>query len=74
MEARRGLSDPLELELQIVVSHWMWVLGTRLRSSEEQPGPLTTELSPQLPPFVPGSISPDWPSTLIVPEDDDLQL
>ena len=25
--------DPLELELQLVVSHLMWMLGTELRSS-----------------------------------------
>lgn len=32
VEARRVL-DPLELKLQGVVSHLMWVLGTQLQSS-----------------------------------------
>lgn len=32
-KARRGGSEPLEVELQAVVSFMTWVLGTRLRPS-----------------------------------------
>jgi hypothetical protein len=28
------VSDPLELELQLIVKHTTWALGTKLRSSE----------------------------------------
>jgi hypothetical protein len=37
---QKGLSDPLELELQAVVSLPVWVLGTELRSSRRAPGVL----------------------------------
>ena len=30
---QKRTSDPLELELQVAVSHLTWVLGTKLRSS-----------------------------------------
>lgn len=32
-ETRKKVMDPLELKLQAVVTHCMWVLGTELRSS-----------------------------------------
>jgi hypothetical protein len=32
-EVQKRSSDPLEIELQVVVSHLTWVLGTELRSS-----------------------------------------
>jgi hypothetical protein len=32
-EGQKTLSDPQELELQVVVSHPTWVLGTKLRFS-----------------------------------------
>lgn len=35
MEIGRGQVDPLRLELQEVVSHSMWMLGTELGSSAE---------------------------------------
>ena len=52
-EARRGCWNPLGLELQEVMSHLMWVLGTELMSSakkkkkkKKQCKPLSTEPSP----------------------------
>ena len=38
---------PPELELQVVVSHFMWMLGTKLRSSGKAAVLLTTESSLQ---------------------------
>jgi hypothetical protein len=35
-EARRGCWNPLGLELQEVMSHLMWVLGTELMSSAKK--------------------------------------
>ena len=35
LESQERASDPLELELQTVVSSWSRVLGTKLRSSEK---------------------------------------
>lgn len=35
-EASKGVSDPLEMELQVLGSCLEWMLGTKLRSSEEQ--------------------------------------
>lgn len=32
----KRVSEPLELELQAFVSHLIWVLGTKLRSQQEQ--------------------------------------
>lgn len=43
-EARRGHQSPTELELQMVVSHSMWVLGVR-SSFHKQYVLLATELS-----------------------------
>jgi len=40
LQARRGVSGPLELELQDV-SHWSLALGTELSSSKEQPALLS---------------------------------
>lgn len=40
-----GVSDPLELELHLVVSCLTWVLGTKFRSLQKQQVFLTTELS-----------------------------
>lgn len=37
---QQRVSDPLELELQVLVSCLQGVLGTKLRSSEEQGMPL----------------------------------
>ena len=31
--SQKKISEPLELELQVVVSHPVWVLGTKLGSS-----------------------------------------
>ena len=45
-EETKGMSGPLALKLQVVVSHPTWVLGTKLRSSGEQPV-LTAEPSLQ---------------------------
>lgn len=39
------VSDSLQMELQAVVSHLVWVLGLKLRSSEEQAVLLTMESS-----------------------------
>lgn len=39
--------DSLELELQVVVSHLIWVLGTKLGPPEEQLALLTAEPSLQ---------------------------
>lgn len=36
--------DPLELKLQVVVSHWTWVLGTELGPEGEQYVLLPSEL------------------------------
>lgn len=33
---QRRVSDPLELELWVIVSQPMWVLGSKLKSLEEQ--------------------------------------
>lgn len=43
---KRGGSDPLKLELQVVASCYRWVLGTELRSLQEQNALLTAEPSP----------------------------
>lgn len=45
-QKRGGGSDPLKLELQVVVSCYRWVLGTELRSLQEQNALLTAEPSP----------------------------
>jgi hypothetical protein len=44
LKAGRGL-DSLDLELQVVVSHLTWVLGTQLEFLEERQACLTAELS-----------------------------
>lgn len=40
-----GVSDSLDLEWQVVMSHWMWVLGIKLWSSDRVASTLTTESS-----------------------------
>ena len=35
------VSDPLELELQVIVSHLIWALGAELRTFNPSPVPLT---------------------------------
>lgn len=50
--AHRGqnnVSDPLDLELQGVVSSQAWMLETKLQSSEDQNAQFTAESSPQSP-------------------------
>lgn len=34
---QKSISDPLELELDVVVSHLMWMLGAELRPSARAP-------------------------------------
>lgn len=42
---QNGVSGPLELQLQVIVHHPIWVLGTEAVSSQEQRGLLMTEPS-----------------------------
>jgi hypothetical protein len=42
-KSKKGLSYPLELELELVVSLLVWVLGTKLGPLQEQQMFLTTE-------------------------------
>lgn len=35
------VSDPLELELQVIASHLIWALGAELRTFNPYPVPLT---------------------------------
>ena len=48
-ELRRpeGVSDSLELEWQVAMSHWMWVPGIKLWPSDRAASTLTTESSLQ---------------------------
>ena len=46
VEARRGVSDSLGLELYMIVNHTTWVLGTKLWKNKRA---LITELFLQLP-------------------------
>lgn len=43
---QKWVSYSLELELRVVVSHPMWVRGTKLMSSEEQEVLLATATAP----------------------------
>lgn len=56
-----GMSNPLELELQIGESHPPWILGTELRSSAGAVHTVNPEPSLQLPhptsSFVAGSLT-----------------
>lgn len=49
---RRGVSDPLELELEVTVSHQMWVLGLKLGSpvSTLHPEPTLSAAAAAAPP------------------------
>lgn len=52
---QKMVSDSLQVELQAIVSHPVWVLGLKLRSFEEQEVLLTTEYSLQsLAPYLVG--------------------
>lgn len=50
-QSQKRASDSLDLELLVVVSHQMWVLGTELGPLEEQGGFLTIRPSPQIHPL-----------------------
>lgn len=53
------MSEPLELELQVLVSIWFW--DSNLSPSEEQPIRLAAELSLQALVLRQGLCSPEWP-------------
>ena len=50
---QKRVSDPLELELQVVVSRLMWVLVTELRSSTRAARALNTLATSPAPKLVP---------------------